>query len=118
MSAYAIASAIVDEFGGLRVGECGPGTEEGTSDVHFYKHLRPEVSDVFKPWVRQIGEVLAFATAHRDHMFLAVGADSRFYVLTEPDSQLYMGPSDFGDLMRCLLCGYPCGPKIPEDPER
>jgi hypothetical protein len=118
VSAHAIASRIVDEFGGLTVGACAPGTEMAASDVRFYERTRPEVSALFKPWKRQIGEVVAFASAHHDHMILLVGANGSFYVFTDPDAQLYAGPHDFGELMRRLLWGYPYGPTISKDIER
>lgn len=113
-TAYAIASQIVDEFGGLTVGTCGPGTEMATSDVCFYERLRSDNSDLFKAWAEKVGEVAAFASAHHDHMILSVGANGIFYVFTDPDHQLYEGPHDFGELMRRLLWGYSYGPTIPK----
>lgn len=117
-SAIAIARAIVDEFGGLTVGTCGPGSEMATSDVRFYEHLRPEGSELFQEWGQQTGAVVAFASAHHDHMVLLVGAEGRFYVFTDPDDQLYAFPHDFGEMMGCLLWGYPFGPTIPKDLRR
>jgi hypothetical protein len=114
-TAYAIASQIVDEFGGITVGSCGPGTEMATSDVHFYERLRSEDSDLLKAWAENVGEVVAFASAHHDHMILSVGADGTFYVFTDPDDQLYEGSHDFGELMRRLLWGYSYGSTIPKD---
>lgn len=115
ISAHAIASSIIDEFGGLVVGASGQGTEMASSDVHFYERIRPEVGELFRAWERQIGEVVAFATAHYDHIILLAGANGRFYVFTDPDTQLYEGPHDFGELMRRLLWGYSYGPTIPMD---
>jgi hypothetical protein len=117
-TAHAIACRIIDEFRGLTVGACGPGTEMAASDVRFYERIRPEVSDLLQAWAQQIGEVVAFAGAHHDHMILLVGANGSYYVFTDPDEQLYAGPHDFGELMRRLLWGYPYGPTIPKDIER
>ncbi|PHV17286.1 hypothetical protein CSQ90_08160 [Janthinobacterium sp. BJB303] len=111
-SAYAIANQIVDEFGGLTVGTCGSGTEMASSDVRFYEHLR---CGLFQAWAEHIGEVVAFASAHHEHMILSVGTDGTYYVFTDPDGQLYQGPQNFGELMRRLLCGYSYGATISKD---
>lgn len=118
VSAHANASQIVDEFGGLTVGTCGAGTEMAASDVRFFERAHSGKSKLFQAWERQIGEVVAFASAHHDHMILLVGANGRFYVSTDPDDQLYAGPHDFGELMRRLLWGYSYGPTVPKDIER
>lgn len=117
LSVSGIATRILDEFGGLTVGACGPGTEMAAGDVRFYEGIRPEVSALIQAWKRQIGEVIAFASAHHDHMILFVGANGSFYIFTDPDDQLYAGPHDFGELMRRLLWGYYYGPTIPRDIE-
>jgi hypothetical protein len=114
-SAHAIANRILDEFGGLKIGACGPGTEMAAGDVHFYERIRLGQSVVLQAWERTTGQAVAFASAHHDHMILFVGADGSFYVFTDPDEQLHAGPRDFGELMRCLLWGYPLGPTIPRD---
>jgi len=115
VSAQAIASHILDEFGGLLVGSSEPGTEMIASNVRFYKHIRLDQSVIVQPWERQIGKVAAFASAHDEYMVLFAGANGSFYVFTDPDEQLYVGPQDFGELMRRLLWGYPYGPTIPKD---
>jgi len=51
LSAPAIATRIIDEFGGLSVGACGPGTEMAANDVQFYERIRPEVSTLFKRYL-------------------------------------------------------------------
>ncbi|MGK5015438.1 SUKH-3 domain-containing protein [Janthinobacterium sp. 75] len=111
-SAYAIANQIVDEFGGLTVGTCGLGTEMASSDVRFYECPR---CGLFQAWAEQIGEVVAFASAHHDHMILSVGTDGTFYVFTDPDGQLYQGPQNFGELMRRLLWGFSYGSTMSKD---
>lgn len=86
-----------------------------SSDVRFYESLRPEFGDLFQAWAEQIGEVVAFASAHHDHMILSVGTNGTFYVFTDPDGQLYRGPQNFGELMLRLLWGHSCGPAISKD---
>jgi hypothetical protein len=111
-----LATCIIEEFGGLSVGESGPGTEQAASDVHFYSHLRrSEVSEVVAPWSDRVGEVAAFATAHCDHMILLIGSGSRFYVFTDVDERLYDAGTDFGNLMYRLLFGYRIGSEVCRD---
>ena len=103
-----VAARIIGEYGGLLVGETGPGTEQAASDIHFYTRL-----GVATAWTSRIGEVAAFATAHHDHMVLLIGKGGRLYVFTEVDGRLYDAGNDFGDLMYRLLFGYSMGQEIP-----
>ena len=100
---------IIGEFGGLRVGQSGPGIEVAASDVHFYSGPRPEVGEVTLPWRRQVGSTAAFATAHNDHMVLLVNDAGEFFVFTDPDEKLYNVGKSFGDLLQRLIWGYALG---------
>jgi len=107
-----LAGWIIGEFGGLSVGESGPGTAQAASDVHFYTHLRHEISDVVAPWSARVGEAAAFATAHHDHVILLVGNGGRFYAFTDVDERLYDAGDEFGSLMYRLLFGYSMGTEV------
>jgi hypothetical protein len=102
------ALALLNEFGGLKVGSVGPGADMSKSDINFYAHFKPGTKDLLRSWERQIGEVEAVATAHHDHMIIYVGVQS-FYVFTDPDDKLYdLGPN-FSQAMEKLLLGLHYG---------
>ena len=107
--------ALIGEFGGLRVGKAGPGTEVAASDVHFYSTQRPEVSGLSLPWLSLIGTAAAFATAHNDHMILLVNDAGEFFVYTDPDEKLYNTGKNFGELLKRLLWGYTLGVPLRRD---
>ena len=110
-----IATEIVRQFGGLRVGEAGPGTQQAASDISFYAQLRPEVSAVTQPWRQRIGNCLAFATAHNDHMILFVNDQGLYFTFMDPDEQLYELGRSFGHAMNTLLFGYDYGAPLARD---
>ena len=109
VSAQRIVTEILKHFGGLRVGQSGPGTEQAASDVSFYSSYRPEVSAVVSPWKPQVGECAAFGTAHNDHMILFVNDAGTYFVFTDPDERLYQLRGSFGEAMQTLLWGYSYG---------
>ena len=110
-----IATEIVRQFGGLRGGEAGPGTQHAASDVSFYAKLRPEVSAVTQPWRQRIGNCVAFATAHNDHMILFVNDQGLYFTFTDPDERLYELGLSFGNAMHTLLFGYQYGAPLARD---
>ena len=110
-----IASLILANFSGLKVGECAPGTELAASDVCFYRAPRPDVSDALESWSQSVGKVAAFATAHHDHMILFVNFNGHYFVYTDPDDRLYAAGGDFGELMRRVLWGYEYGLEVAKD---
>lgn len=115
VSADAIVDAILAQFSGLQVGQCGPGTEEAASDVCFYRAPRAEVSSVLAPWRLQVGKCAAFATAHHDHMILFVNDDGEYFAFTDPDERLFQLKGGFGEIMQSLLVGYRFGTALPRD---
>jgi len=108
-SAHLRAHEIARQFGGLRVGQAGPGTEQAASDVHFYSAPRPEVSAVISPWEADVGACAAFATAHNDHMILFVNHAGEYFAFTDPDDCLYKLEGTFSEAMQKLLFGYRFG---------
>lgn len=99
------ASAILAEFGVLNVGTTGPGREQAASDVQFYTRLRPEVTTNVQPWSSRLGELMAIATAHHDHIVVFVDTEGRLFAFTDPDQRLYAIGQSFGEAMERLLLG-------------
>ncbi|MGM9481404.1 hypothetical protein ACS5PN_09460 [Roseateles sp. NT4] len=114
-SAEAFVAAILAQFSGLHVGQCGPGTQQAASDIDFYRAARPEVAAIVAPWQSLVGNCEAFATAHHDHMILLVNDDGAYFAFTDPDDRLYRFNGGFGDFMEALLLGYPFGAALPRD---
>jgi hypothetical protein len=114
-SATNCASAIVARFGGLTVGATGPGREQAASDVQFYSRLRPEVTTVVQPWSSRLGELVAVATAHHDHIIVFVNSAGNLFAFTDLDEQLYSIGQSFGEAMERLLLGISYGAPIARD---
>lgn len=114
-SSEGIATAILRQYAALHVGEVGSGAEQAKSDISFYSQLRPTVSVVTSPWRLQIGNCVAFATAHNDHMILFVNDQGRYFAFTDPDRRLYLLGDSFGNAMHTLLLGYNYGASLPRD---
>jgi hypothetical protein len=108
-SGHARALEVLNQFGGLHVGQTGPGTEQAASDVHFYALPRPDLSAIIYPWTPEVGVCAAFATAHNDHMILFVNDAGEYFVFTNPDECLYKLAGTFGEAMQTLLWGYRYG---------
>ena len=81
--AVEFARQLIAEFAGLRVGRAGSGRDLATSDIHFYSHLRPEVSVVGEPWLSGLGPLSGIATAHHDHIIVLVGSGGQCYAFTD-----------------------------------
>jgi hypothetical protein len=109
------AERIIAEFGSLHVGSAGAGRDLAASDVHFYSQLRPEVSVVAERWLKTTGILWGIATAHHDHMIILAGAQGKIYAFTDPDEQLYLLGSTFGEAMERLLLGHSYGEPIAKD---
>jgi hypothetical protein len=108
----AMAERIIAQFGNIHVGSVGAGRDLPASDVHFYSHLRPEVSVVAEPWLEITGMLWGIATAHHGHMIILIGAQGQFYAFTDPDEQLYSLGSTFSEAMERLLLGHSYGMPI------
>lgn len=115
ISAVDIAAAVIQEFGGLKVGETGAGREHAASDVCFYPSLQPEDTSLGEPWIASLGELSAVASAHHDHMVIFVDKKGYFYAFTDPDARLYCIGQSFGEAMERLLLGLTYGAHLPED---
>jgi hypothetical protein len=91
--AYAYAKAILEEFGGLHVGECGQGLWEQARDVAFLHE--PESAAVFaRSYHRpsRIRDAVKIAEAGEAYVEVFVQADGGFLVVADINEVLY----DFG----------------------
>jgi len=114
-SAESRVTAILRQYAGLQVGECGPGTETAASNVFFYRSARSEVAEILSPWHSQIGSCAAFATAHNDHMILFINDEGSYFAFTDVDECLYRLSGNFGEVMKTLILGYQLGAPLPRD---
>ena len=114
-SAQTRAAAIIEEYGGLRVGSIGPGRDLGASDVRFYASARPDVATAVEAW-SSLGEMAAIAAAHNDHMLIFVSGAGDFYAFTEPDGKLYLIGHSFAEAVERVLLGINYGPSIQATP--
>lgn len=105
------AVRILKEYGGLSIGETGPGRESSASDIEFYKRLRYEADGLCKEWERQVGQLVAIANAHHQHIIVLVDSQSNLYIYTDPSGQLYYGGS-FYEATAKLLLGLDYGSAI------
>ncbi|MFK3865784.1 SUKH-3 domain-containing protein [Pseudoalteromonas rhizosphaerae] len=97
------AVKILKEYGGLSVGETGPGRECAASDIEFYKRLRYEADGLCKEWGAKIGKLVAIANAHHQHIIVLVDSQSNLYIYTDPNEQLYYGGSFYEATAKLLL---------------
>lgn len=110
-----LPNQVIKEFGALRVGITGPGTEQASSDVHFYKRLNPDGETIVRPWTKSLGRLQSIATAHHDHMIIFVGCNGSIFAFTDPDDQLYRIGDSFAEGMIRLFFGYKFEQPIPRD---
>ena len=103
------ALAVLEEFGGLNVGSCGPGVELARSNVQFLERFVPAKSQAVESWQKHLGHLTAVADAHNQHIMVFVAEDERYYFFTDPDQKLYLGGLNFGEAMRRLLLGLQYG---------
>jgi len=80
------AIEIISEFGGLKIEETGKGINSASGDISFF--LIP-ISDNLINKIPNSGGLICFASAHNQHMGLYVDGNRKYYVYTDPDSQLY-----------------------------
>jgi hypothetical protein len=111
----ALVQLIIAEFGSLHVGKTGAGQELAASDVHFFASPDASIDQVADNWTKGLGRLVAFATAHNEHMFLYAGPGAKIYAFTDPDGKLYKVGSSFGEAMERLLLGLSYGHAIPGD---
>ncbi|RRH79414.1 hypothetical protein EH244_31960 [Variovorax beijingensis] len=110
----AIAQAVIQCVGGLKVGAVGPGVVYATSDIEFHKALRLDREVVGRAWRRQLGELMSVGDAHHAHIMLFVDSNASFYAFTDPDGKLY-SLGRFAQAMEALLLGLDYGMPLEAD---
>ncbi|NHQ86136.1 hypothetical protein HA050_08395 [Iodobacter sp. HSC-16F04] len=106
------ANAVLQKFGGLNVGTCGPGHEMATSNIHFLASPTPAKSIAVSKWQDQLGPLTPVADAHNDHMVVYVSEAGEYYFFTDPDEKLYFAGLNFGEATCRLLLGRSFGPEV------
>jgi hypothetical protein len=91
--AYKNALKIIKEYGGLTVGEVGPGRDLSASEICFYSKTFDLGKEFNHYWSGNISSLFSVASAHRDHMQIVVDENNNFYIFTDPDEKLYFGGS-------------------------
>lgn len=81
---FEAARKVLSEFGGLHIGQCGPGVECATSDVH----IEPSVNADFEHELRNYENTLhtklfALGGVHRDHGYLIIAENGKTYLLSD-----------------------------------
>lgn len=105
------AHAVLQEFGGLNVGTCGPGQEMAASNINFLAKPAPAKSVAVSKWQVHLGPLTPVADAHHDHMIIYVSEAGEYYFFTAPDEKLYFGGLTFGAAVCRLLLGQSFGPE-------
>ena len=88
-AAHMHAIDVLSKYGGLAVGEVGPGRDLSASDISFKTEPFDFSSEFHNHWKSLKVSLYAFASAHHDHMLLLVDEQGEFYIFTDPDEQLY-----------------------------
>ena len=100
---FPAAYVVLREFGGLHVGEVGPGLECATSDVHIdptiAAHLSPELIEYGQ---RMDTQLFVLGEFHRSHGYLVIDIDGKTYLLN--DSLIPFADS-FPESLEKLLLG-------------
>ncbi len=109
--AYKNSVKLLKEYGGLKVGEVGPGRDLSASDVCFDTKTYDFGKEYHNYWNGINKSMFTVASAHRDHMLILVDEQDIFYIFTDPDEQLYRGGS-FEETMKKVLLGLNYGRSI------
>jgi hypothetical protein len=97
------AEEVLREFGGLHLGECGPGIECATSDVEIDPNLTVHLaSDLAQFAASKKLKLYPLAEVHRGHGFLIIDEHGRVYLLS--DDLVPFAPT-FGQGLELLLLG-------------
>jgi hypothetical protein len=97
------AQEVLSEFGGLHIGECGPGIDCATSDVNISPDLCVHLTNELKDRSVRIGKRLfPLGEVHRGHGFLVIDEDGRTYLLSD---ELVLHGATFWDSLEALLLG-------------
>jgi len=95
----------VREFGGLKVGRCGPGEVRVTSDIAFLWRPSAAYREAVAEFERPGDELFPLAAAHEGHMEVFLDARGRLVVDSCPDGGLYVVGRTFAEGVERLLLG-------------
>ena len=102
---FPAAREVLAEFGGLVIGETGPGIDLAKSDVDL-RFMRPSPSsdpNPYESFEREIGERLYWlGMVHRENAELVIGESGRVYDVF--DELLFIAPT-FSAALESLLLG-------------
>ena len=109
--AYSNAVEILQEYGGLSIGEVGAGRDCSASDISFRTNTFNFNDEFHNRWNSLKKNLFAIATAHHDHMILLVDENKDTYIFTDPDEELYFIGS-FKEMTKKVLLGIHYGEPI------
>jgi hypothetical protein len=103
--AMAYARALLEEFGGLKVGRTGAGMEAATSALLFLREPVPVEDYWARMWPRLRGTA-CIGTASEGYVVMHVDGNGNFLMITDVDAQLYDLGSDFVWFSEKMLSGW------------
>jgi len=96
------AQEVLSEFGGLHVGECGPGIDWATSDVEIAPRLGAHLAPELKEFEMSLGvRFFPLGEVHRSQGYLVIDDNGKTYLLN--DELMPLAPSFAEGLERLLL---------------
>jgi hypothetical protein len=104
--AHEYAKSLLEEFGGLTVGETGQGIEAAASDIEFA--TEPEDAERYNRLVQRwpsLHGAVAIGLAHNTHVRVFVTPSGEFLAVTVPDERLYNFGIGFAQFAEALLRG-------------
>lgn len=100
---FAIAQQILEEYGGLHLGECGRGVSLATADVEFCMSANDYSDADLKPYENILGSRLVrLAEVTHGHMFLVIDEAGKTYLEFEGLATL---ADTFSEALVMLLFG-------------
>lgn len=106
LASFPLGTALIREFGGLRVGRSGPGLERVASDVVFFRQPsaahRYAVAEMESPG----DDLFPLGEAHDGHMEIFIDTRGRLWVDSIPDGELLIAGNTFADGIERLLLGH------------
>lgn len=102
--AMAYATSLLEEFGGLIVGEAAPDSDRAEANIRLLRAPEPVREHWIACWPR-LGTAAWIAVALDTYVDVLVDAKGDFLVIAEIDERLYNFGSDFVRLAETLLRG-------------
>jgi hypothetical protein len=106
LRSFPIAAGLLREYGGLRVGKCGPGRDCATSDIEFTTAPSLKDRDAVSALETAGDDLFPIGSAHHRHMELFVDSAGRLVAYGVPDGKIYTVGESIIDGIERLLLGY------------